>query len=166
MQHIKIMHMKSAWLVLALSFSSIACHGGSNQNGGNDMAPVGCPPTTPAADTLRPMRDACTFMAGAMPADSLGVTDAARAAIPIKHVIVVMKENRSFDHLFGQLSVSGQPDAEAVPAGFDNPDASGATRVARFHQTNTCFHADPPHQWVEMHTQSDGGKMDGFVKSG
>ena len=44
--------------------------------------------------------------------DTLGITDEARAAIPITHVVVVMQENRSFDHYFGKLSVSGQPEEE------------------------------------------------------
>jgi phospholipase C len=111
------------------------------------------------------MRASCSFAAGAMPNDTLGLTEAARKALPIKHVIVMMKENRSFDHLLGQLSTSGQPDAEPVPAGFSNPDPMGAP-VARYHETTTCDKADPPHQWDDMHTQWDDGKMNGFVKSG
>jgi phospholipase C len=75
-----------------------------------------------------------------------------------------MKENRSFDHLFGQLSTS-QHDVEAVPATWTNLDASGGS-VAPHHSTTTCEKADPPHQWNEMHAQANGGKMDGFVKSG
>ncbi len=105
------------------------------------------------------------FAAGAKPADTLGVAPGYGGTLPIKHVIVVMKENRSFDHLLGQLAKSGQPDAEAVPDSWVNLDASGAT-VAPYHETTTCDKADPPHQWNDMHAQSDGGKMDGFVKSG
>src|SRR5439155_2458231 len=76
-----------------------------------------------------------------------------------------MKENRSFDHIFGQLSKSGQPDAEAVPSSWASVDANGVA-VPPYHDTTTCEKADPPHQWVDMHTQSNGGKMDGFVISG
>ncbi len=122
-------------------------------------------PSAPAGDPLRAMREACTFTAGARVADTLGMSEAARHAMPIKHVIVVMKENRSFDHILGALSKSGQPDAEAVPATWTNPDASGA-QVAPYHETSTCVKSDPPHQWDEMHAQSNGGRMDGFVSSG
>jgi phospholipase C len=134
--------------------------------GSPDMTPTGpsCPSPTPP-DPLRAQRDACTFAANAMPADTLGVSEQERAAIPIKHIIVVMKENRSFDHLFGQLHASGQPDAEPVPATWTNLDNNGVV-VAPHHEVTTCDKSDPPHQWVEMHAQSDGGKMDGFVKSG
>src|SRR5262245_53010728 len=54
-------------------------------------------------------RLACAFPAGARAAATLGLDDAARAMLPIQHVIVVMKENRSFDHIFGGLA--GGPDA-------------------------------------------------------
>jgi phospholipase C len=112
------------------------------------------------------MRDGCTFAAGAMPADTLPITAAQQKALPIKHIIVLMKENRSFDHLFGALSKQGQPDAEPAPDTFSNPDANG-TAVPRFHQTmTTCVPLDPPHQWAEMHAMVNGGAMDGFVKNG
>jgi phospholipase C len=156
--------------LLALALGMAACHnnpgnggsGNGHDGGAGDMAP--CMPTA-FVDNTQAQRDACSFAAGAKTADSLGVAAGYGATLPIKHVIVLMKENRSFDHLFGQLSKSGQPDAEAVPAGFSNLDGSGAT-VTPHHETTTCDKADPPHQWAEMHAQSDGGKMDGFVKSG
>ena len=140
--------------------------GGAGGAGGGMLGPpmmISCA-STPDADALAAKREACSFAAGAKVVDTLGLDDAKRKAIPLKHVIVIMKENRSFDHLFGQLSVSGQPAVEPTPDGFSNPGIDGAP-VARFHQTNSCFHADPGHQWDEMHMQSNGGKMDGFVKS-
>ena len=124
-----------------------------------------CPSPVPA-DSTATQRKACTFMAGAMVADTLGLAAADRQKIPLKHIIVVMKENRSYDHYFGQLSKHGQPDAEPLPATFSNLDKQGAT-VASFHQTTTCVHDDPAHQWKDMHTQvGTTGKMDGFVLSG
>jgi phospholipase C len=125
---------------------------------------MGACATKPDADPVAAMREACTFAAGAKAQETLGLDEAKRKAIPLKHIIVVMKENRSFDHLFGQLAKAGQPDVEGAPDGFSNQAADGAP-VARFHQTSSCFHADPGHQWDEMHLQSNGGKMDGFVKS-
>jgi phospholipase C len=77
-------------------------------------------------------------------------------------VVVVMKENRSFDHLFGALHDRGQPEVEAIPATFTNPDQNGAA-VAPFHLETTCVDMDPGHQWAEMHRQVNGGAMDGFV---
>ena len=127
------------------------------------MAGMTCPSAV-AADTTAAQRKACTFKPGALVADTLGLTAAARQKIPLKHIIVMMKENRSYDHYLSQLPTHGQPDAEALPANFTNPDKQGAT-VAPFHQTTTCVHDDPSHQWAAMHNQVNGGKMDGFVTS-
>jgi phospholipase C len=121
-----------------------------------------CPSPVPA-DPLASQRTACTFAGGALVKDTLGIGDAARAAIPIHNVIVMMKENRAFDHLLGQLHTK-VPAVEAIPAGFTNPGGDGGT-VAPFHQTTTCIPHDPDHQWAAMHTQVDNGAMDGFVSS-
>ena len=107
-------------------------------------------------------RASCGFHKGAKVTDSLPLTEAQRAAIPIQHVIVVMKENRSFDHVLGNLSTSGQPEAEAIPASFTNADKMGAA-VGAFHLDTTCVNMDPGHQWADMHRQVNGGAMDGFV---
>jgi phospholipase C len=121
-------------------------------------------PSPVADDPLASQRAACAFAAGAKVEDTLGLTAADRAKIPIKHLIIVMEENRSFDHYFGTLSAGAQPDAEGWPAGFTNPDKA-AKDVAPFHLTSTCLPKDPGHQWTEMHAGWDNGKMDGFVKS-
>jgi phospholipase C len=104
------------------------------------------------------------FQAGAMPLDTLDLSAADRAAIPLEHLVIVMQENRSFDHLYGTLAQHGQPDAAGWPANFSNPDTADAP-VAPFHLTSTCLPADPPHQWNAMHAGWDSGAMDGFVKS-
>src|SRR5216684_367982 len=44
-----------------------------------------------------------------------GVVPARGDANPINHVVVLMQENRSFDHYFGRLHFEGQPRAEAEP---------------------------------------------------
>src|SRR6266481_505332 len=68
---------------------------------------------------------ACPFGSGAKVTETLPISEIERAAIPIKHVIVLMKENRSFDHLLGNLHDSGQLDTEAIPAAFTNNDRAG-----------------------------------------
>ncbi len=84
--------------------------------------------------------------------------------MPVDHVIVMMKENHSYDQFFGQLYLHGQPDSERMPPGFSNPDGLGQ-QVPAFHATSTCPEHDPDHQWVSMHAMVDGGKMDGFITS-
>lgn len=121
--------------------------------------------SSPALPNLQSAaRAACSFGPGARVSQTLGATAAIRAKIPITHVVVVMQENRSFDHYFGQLSTEGQPAAEALPATTVNLDAAG-NAVEPFHLNSTCLEGDPPHQWAAMHAGWDEGRMDGFVQS-
>ncbi len=131
---------------------------------GTDTTPsfdAGCSPLP--TDTTKSKREACTFKAGAKVADTLGLDATARGKIPISHVIVVMKENRAFDHLFGSLAKT-RKDVEGFSADFSNPDKAGAN-VTAFHQTTTCQKEDPEHQWANMHNMWNTGKNDGFVKN-
>ena len=114
--------------------------------------------------SLDARRLACSFSAGARPTETLPLTAGERTAIPIEHVVIVMKENRSFDHLLGGLDAAGQPALESVPATFSNLDTSGAT-VLPFELTTTCVRWNPGHQWESMHAQVNGGAMNGFVTS-
>jgi phospholipase C len=134
------------------------------------LAVAGCSDhhmATPSPDMMSIPKDqaraACDFQAGALAKDTIDLS-AMHCTIPIQHVIVLLKENRSFDHILGQLSAQGQPAAEALPSTFSNLDATGAT-VNDTHGTTTCVHYDPWHQWDDMHAMVDGGKMDGFVKN-
>jgi phospholipase C len=115
-------------------------------------------------DPYSASRAACKFAKGARSSDTVGVTTAVRATIPITHVVVITQENRSFDHFFGKLAAAGQPDAEGWPAGFTNPDLGGAA-VAPYHLASSCLPNDPPHQGAAMRAGWDNGKMDGFVSS-
>lgn len=109
-------------------------------------------------------RASCAYGAGARVAATLGIEASTVQSIPIRHVIIVMKENRSFDHLFGRLHDLGQPASEAVPPSFQNPDASAAA-VFPFHAATSCIPYDPAHQSASMAAAVDGGAMDGFVKN-
>src|SRR5215213_3313935 len=53
--------------------------------------------------------------------------DAARRNLSkIDHVIVLMMENRSFDHVLGYLKLEGVcPDVDGLEAGMGNEDAAG-----------------------------------------
>lgn len=135
--------------------------GGAGGSGG--AAPI-CPSPLMPPDAHAADRKACMFAKGAKVEATLGIDAAARAKIPITHIIIVTEENRSFDHYFGKLSTLGQPDAAGWPATFTNPDKN-LVKVAPHHLTSTCLAADPPHQGVPMHNMWDKGKMDGFVKS-
>jgi phospholipase C len=139
------------------SDTSTSDAGDAGSDGGACSTPI--PP-----DPYASQRQACTFTTGASVTSTLPLTAAQQAAIPVKHVIVLMKENRAFDHLVGHLHDQGQPNTEAIPASFSNKDLGGVT-VAPFHEPTTCVQNDPGHQWNEMHNQVNGGAMDGFVTS-
>lgn len=85
----------------------------------------------------------------------------------IKHVIVFMQENRSFDTYFGHLKQFDPTlDVEAEPATASNPDPTNPSKsIAAFHQTNTCEVADLNHSVSGSNTEYDGGAMDGFTKA-
>jgi len=123
---------------------------------------LACGATFPQ-DTLGAARASCAFSAGTHASASLGVDSKTLASIPIRHVIVMMKENRSFDHLLGKLH-DRLPEVEAVPATYSNPDPAG-NPVFPTHATTTCIAFDPNHQSQSVLACIDGGKMDGFVRN-
>ena len=179
----------STKLVMILVLMLAACANKSTTGGDDDgtgwpdaavgdldgSTPDASLPDTPDADTLpscpSPVRidprlaerQACHFTAGSLATATADLDEAQRAHIPIKHIIVVMKENRSFDHMFGALQTL-QPDAETFPASFTNKDRNGQV-VHPFHLDTTCVSRDPDHQWQGMHQQVNHGAMDGFVTS-
>jgi phospholipase C len=81
----------------------------------------------------------------------------ASAAIPINHIVVDMQENRSFDHYYGFAPFAGQ---FGVPPGYSQPDGHGGS-VAPYHFTSLST-PDIGHSWSAMHSEYDGGNMDGF----
>ncbi len=98
----------------------------------------------------------------------------ARATAPlaeIKHVVVLMQENRSFDHYFGAMpGVRGFSDPGAIPGVFkqadtDNPDGY----LYPFHTDtrSTSAQALPSnsHSWGPQHASWNNGAMNGFVSS-
>jgi hypothetical protein len=109
-----------------------------------------CPSVVPTDPHLAE-RQACAFGPGSLATATTGLTEAQRAGLPIKHVIVVMKENRSFDHMLGGLQAL-QPDAETFPPGYKNKDRAGHD-VLPFRLDTTCVKHDPDHQWQGMHKQ-------------
>jgi phospholipase C len=79
---------------------------------------------------------------------------------PIRHVIVALQENRSFDHYLGYA-----PQVQAAgfgpPPGYGQPDGPRGL-VTPYRLTALSTH-DLPHDWGSVHGQWDRGAMDGFV---
>src|SRR5262249_10569793 len=84
------------------------------------------------------------------------------AASQIKHIVVVMMENRSFDHFLGWL-----PNSNGRQTGLSYVDSSGASHPT--HRlapdwTGCGFH-DPDHSYAGARIEVNGGLMDGFMKT-
>jgi phospholipase C len=105
----------------------------------------------------------CRFGPGALPADTLSRRTPHGDRIPIDHILVLMQENRSFDHYLGQLFRQGQRDAEPEPRGASNPDPLAPGRIRAFHQERICEVADLAHSWNAVHREWNRGRMDGFT---
>jgi phospholipase C len=89
----------------------------------------------------------------------------------IEHVVILIQENRSFDHYFGTL---------AGVRGFADPAAAGVIRQPGYpatgfegellpfhletHGAAQCF-PDITHNWAPQHASFDEGRMDGFVRA-
>ncbi|HEX8789469.1 MAG TPA: alkaline phosphatase family protein [Polyangiaceae bacterium] len=96
---------------------------------------------------------------------SSGGGDGGLAAQKIQHVVVIMQENRSFDHYFGTFpGADGIPmDASGKPT-VCNTDPKTGTCVAPYHDTAD-KNTGGPHAAGAFLTCYDGGKMDGFIKN-
>ena len=77
-----------------------------------------------------------------------------QASDVIKHVVVIVQENRSFDNLF-----QGFPGADTVSSGSAS---DGSTIPLR--PVSMAYGLDPNHNYNEFQLSVDGGKMDGFNK--
>jgi phospholipase C len=79
----------------------------------------------------------------------------------IDHIVVLMMENRSYDHMLGWL-----PGSDGVQAGRQFVDTAGATQVSHaLTLFQNCSSADPNHSFTGGRTQLNGGAMDGFLKT-
>ena len=197
-------------LLVQIPLLAPAC-GGSNvaapiSDGGADAAAdaveeadagadVLAPPPITRTETeamLAPQRAACAFKAGAWPAETIGTDYPIGADIPINHVIIIIQENRSFDHYLGRLVAQGyyQPGDFTSPDGGADPwlDAGSDAAPGSGFASNTQLDGPPPgwsnpdgqggivvphadteycfgvnHSWSAMHDDLDNGLLDHFV---
>jgi phospholipase C len=82
----------------------------------------------------------------------------------VDHIVVLMLENRSFDHMLGYLSLEGgRGDIDGLRGEFSNPHNGGAYPV--HHLDTTAITDDPDHSAEAVDLQLGDGAMDGFVTS-
>lgn len=116
---------------------------------------------------------AAAAFAGAGPGNPIQQTSTmqparAAAALPapelsgIEHVVVVMMENRSYDHMIGWL-----PNANGQQAGLTYIDSNGVEQSThRLDYYVGCSHPDPDHAYAGGRSEYNGGKMDGWLRTG
>src|SRR6185295_1220512 len=92
----------------------------------------------------------------------------------LKHLVVLMMENRSFDHMLGGLNgvnaVNGVGGIDGLTGNEINPDINGnAVKVEPKSQYQGQLDPDPDHHFVAVHKQIFAGgptaTMNGFVQS-
>ena len=97
---------------------------------------------------------------GVSPGDPPGAANLEK----VDHVVVVMLENRSFDHMLGYLSLTGaRPEIDGLRPGLANQDQGRTYPV--HHLASTALEMDPDHSASAIDQQVAGGSMSGFVAS-
>ncbi|MGO8958608.1 MAG: alkaline phosphatase family protein [Streptosporangiaceae bacterium] len=96
---------------------------------------------------------------------SRAVANAAPALSPsgsngVEHVVVLMMENRSFDHFLSWL-----PDADGRhDTSYLAPDGNVYRNYPLAPDFQGCGYSDPDHSWEGFLVQHNYGKMDGFLQ--
>jgi phospholipase C len=174
-------------LTLATVAAAFAAVVAASTSGCSEDTSIGAASTTDAGDPRPPTptewdrsvtrtdeaaaaasRAACKFTRGALPDETLGTGVPTGKDIPIETIVILMQENRSFDHYFGHFGkYAGRTDVESAPENASNPDRTGPTPGAQHpwqHAPHMCF-LDTNHEWEGSHVQYDDGKMDGFYET-
>jgi phospholipase C len=120
---------------------------------------------------------ASALLSNSLIAKALAAAPACGSLNDIEHVVILVQENRSFDHYFGSYrGVRGFADPNALPLSdgsglniFAQPGYPGGfdgNHLYPFHldsfNNGECTN-DINHSWGPQHSYWDGGKLDGFV---
>ncbi len=98
--------------------------------------------------------------------------EAAGRLAGIDHIVVLMQENRSFDHMLGFLSLPAalggraRGDVDGLTGPAVNANVAESSTYAIHHLDRTRFTSeaeDPDHSAASVDEQINGGRMDGFA---
>jgi phospholipase C len=170
-------HSASVFRTLGLFFTGLLCHHpGATKRDGLEFAGRSDLLRQPGFLERKVGRRA--FLAGAGAAGLAGLTSPLVAACgqalektgrpssrasrtPIKHLVIDLQENRSFDHYYGFAPFAG---SYGVPAHYAQPDGMGGS-VAPYHLASLSS-TDIGHTWGAVRGGFDAGRMDGFFTTG
>jgi phospholipase C len=166
--------MRARAVAVSLSCFFLGCSSSSSTEAPSDAgttAPhVDAGPSDMVAESTRAK---CGYDVGSLAADTQGASAPDGATIPIETIVIIMMENRSFDHYFQDLPSQagwsrgdGGPSAsstsvDVAPAGVTNADKEKMAWPLS-HGTQLCF-ADTNHGWDGTHQEINNGAMDGFA---
>lgn len=125
---------------------------------GEEGTPPEPPSEVPAYDLKSAERAApnCAFAKGALTKHTVG-PDAPKPPEDA-HVVLVMLENRSFDHYLSGVPGTDYTTDQVNP----NPEEAEGVSQQYQEQENFCL-KDTPHEWGASHLQYNNGRMDGFA---
>lgn len=83
----------------------------------------------------------------------------------INHLVVLMMENRSFDHVLGALCLSGRGDIDGITDPKKTNPAPDGPPVAQWCMDGAPFGYSLPHLRADAVEQYDNGTLDGFVRA-
>src|SRR5262249_34167898 len=82
----------------------------------------------------------------------------------VDHIVVLMMENRSFDHMLGFLTIDeARADVEGLSAGLSNSIGEIAYRVHQATSRKLVKAQDPSHGSLHVAAQIANGAMSGFA---
>ncbi len=111
---------------------------------------------TDVSSTVAPMTSSAATSA------STASQTLAQARDKIKHIVVIMQENRSFDEYFGTYpGANGIPMKNGVPT-VCSPDPKTGQCIQPYHNSSD-VNSGGPHAAASAVTDMAGGKMNGFV---
>ena len=137
---------------------------------GGNIGATTSPGTVGAAATSSTASSGTTVAAaGSGPGSSTlpagGITDPTLANLDkIEHIVVLMMENRSFDHMLGYLKVrGGRNDIDGLTGNESNLNPITGNRVTAQPLRNTIFRFSPHHEHDHVLAQVADGTMEGFL---
>jgi phospholipase C len=101
------------------------------------------------------------------PADGTGLAAGTDSLPQIRHIVILMMENHSYDNYLGMLAGRGDGfplGADGKPVG-SNPTAAGVQVPLAHAPEVTQVESVPTQCWNASHIQWNGGACDGFVRS-
>ena len=166
--HVRPTVSRRASLALASAIIVLSCAGVGpvgligNPDGDVSFSRVGVSHAEAARDSP-PRPDQLPLPTAAPIATTISSRPAMSARDKIKHVVIVVQENHSFDNYFGTFpGADGIPMQDGVPT-VCAPDPTSGACIRPYHDPSDIGEGGP-HSATAAIASIDGGRMDGFIR--